>query len=72
MNRSEYLLSSAITFKDAPLRQEIVPREFASISEAKDVMVGILLHEAREAFQSQINAPTHTLMVPRDEFQEYI
>ena len=59
MDRVEYLLSSAITLKNAPLRSKKVPKTFESFAIGKKTMINVLLHEAREAFETPIEVPAN-------------
>lgn len=53
-SRAERLLACAVTFRDAPLRDECVPTRFSTEREAIDAWTGVLLHEAREAMHSPL------------------
>lgn len=66
MNKAEYLLNCSITYKNSSLRSEEIPSEFETEYDAKKTMLEVLMHEAKETFDSAIHQPETLSYCPVD------
>ena len=66
MNKAEYLLNCSLTYKGSSLRSEKVPENFKDEYEAKKIMLDVLLHEAKESFDTNILRPESLTFCPVD------
>lgn len=67
MTRAEHLLACAVTYREAPTRDQPLAKQFGSAVAAVDEMVRVLLHEAREAMQTPLaDVPEQPYLHPVD------
>jgi len=66
MNKAEYLLNCSITYRNSEKRNDSVPNTFDSEYQGKQVMLDILMHEAKESFDKNIIQPDSLVFCPVD------
>lgn len=57
MRAQQLLLQSAVTFRDASTRTDVVPETFPTLETALRAMTDVLLHEAHECMQTPLSTP---------------
>lgn len=60
MASAQQLLASSLTFREAPLRSQVLPDTFSSAEESVARWTEVLLHEARESMQEPLSDPPVT------------
>lgn len=53
-SQADVMLQSAITFREAEVRDSVVPNEFASVDEAIDTWINVILHEAHSGMMEPL------------------